>query len=102
MGNHIATAEQWATVGGWPTAECRCLLELRARVEALEAHAQQQQPAPRPTGLVEQVRQAIEAASIEQEPRAAIRAVAAWLRSQTDPSHHAWAWAMKLEQEAAK
>jgi hypothetical protein len=86
MGNHKATAQQWQTVEDWAT--CRgsvfdiCLLELRSRVEALEAQAQQQQSAPTPPGLVEQVRQAMDTASVEQEPRAAIRAVAEWLRQE--------------------
>jgi hypothetical protein len=34
---HRATPEQWATVGGWPTAECQCLLELRDRVLTMDA-----------------------------------------------------------------
>jgi len=83
MSNHKADPRDWEEIqlaASHNGTIANCLLELRHRVEALEAHAQQQQPAPRPTGLVEQVRQAIEAASIEQEPRAAIRAVADWMR----------------------
>jgi len=44
MAEHEATPEQWAEVEGYgdpldpsPIAGCSCLLELRARVEALEA-----------------------------------------------------------------
>jgi hypothetical protein len=107
MSNHKATAEQWAHVERcgssnvipWDTAAC--LLELRSRVEALEAQAQPLPPQPAttpPQGLVEQVRLAIETSSIEQEPRAAIRAVAAWLRDHRARGGSAF----ELEQEAGQ
>jgi hypothetical protein len=44
MSNHMATPEQWDNIEGsaWgrnPLSNAACLLELRARVEALEAQA---------------------------------------------------------------
>jgi hypothetical protein len=65
----------------------RFLVELLDRIHDLEANSK---PSPnpgqirslqaQPTGLVESVRHAIDSTSVVQEPRAAIRAVAAWLR----------------------
>ena len=100
--DYKATPEQWEVVGicreegkvPWPTAAC--ILELRARVEALEAaenYRQQDQDAeraaePAPAGsLVERMGAAIlkqfeSNAGNEAEARAAIREVAAWLKEQ--------------------
>ena len=39
MNNHKATPEQWEEVGAFASATRDCILELRARVEALEAQA---------------------------------------------------------------
>ena len=101
---HYATSEQWRRVED-SAPSCvydSCIIELRCRLEALEANSR---PSPdpgqirssqaEPTGLVESVRHAIDSSSVEQEPRAAIRAVAAWLRK------HDWIEApLALEKEA--
>jgi hypothetical protein len=39
MTGYKATPEHWAEVGAFASATRDCILELRARVEALEAHA---------------------------------------------------------------
>ena len=77
-----------------------CVLELRARVEALEA-AQPPKPnhlAKPDSSLVERVAAAID---LKSEARAAIREVAAWLSQDSSRllggGEH---WAIKLEQEA--
>ena len=83
---HRATPEQWDRItdlGG--IASWSCILELRARVEALEAA---QRPSPAPTGaptgsLVERVMLA-GGMGLTDSARAAIREVAAWLRDRTD------------------
>jgi hypothetical protein len=101
---HYCSAVDWHVVRARATngrLVDRCLLELRSRVEALEAQAQPLPPQPAttpPQGLVEQVRLAIETSSIEQEPRAAIRAVAAWLRDHRGLGVSAF----ELEQEAGQ
>jgi hypothetical protein len=143
---HRATPEQWERItdpGGAPS--WACILELRARVEALEAapafrvletgeriqmnivqdkldrlialDAADPTPDPamaelraasteaRPAGLVEQVSKRIEfGIDANQDPegitRAAIREVAAWVRSE-DPMGTGPAWANLLEQEAS-
>jgi len=132
MENYRATTEQWAEVESYgnpldpsPIAGCSCLLELRARVEQLEADAkadqretfptldralrnsdkldrliaQDRDDAPAPTdSLVERVRKAL---SYPPEPyaRAAIREVTAWLKET-----HGWSDGslMMLEQEAER
>lgn len=99
MGNHTATAKEWAEIERFHQTlpSHSALMEMRSRVEALEAQAQPRQPAPEPPGLVEQVRQAIDSASVEQEPRAAIRAVAEWLRQEGYGAVGEW-----LREEAAQ
>jgi hypothetical protein len=106
-------------------ADSSCILELRARVEALEAMhtdkldrliALDTDPAPdaamdelraasaeaQPAGLVERVRDAVYKRSgrdpTSGEMCAAIREVAAWLREGGD--YNADAWADMLEREA--
>jgi hypothetical protein len=119
---HRATPEQWEVVEicreegriPWPTATA--LLELRSRVEALEAAQQDKldrliaqdraasaeaQPAG---GLVERVTARIEfGIDANQDPegiaRAAIREAATWLSEHTDDDASAY-WAARLEQEA--
>lgn len=88
---HRATDEQWGAMyegAFYCDAESACILELRARVEALEAANYPAKPdsSPAPAGsLVEQVAQAMHpdsfspAESWGTEARAAIREVAAWL-----------------------
>jgi hypothetical protein len=90
---HRATPSDWAWLEGNSTCD-RCdaawsrgLIELRARVEALEAaqHAPTTTEA-RPGGLVERVAEALAdefqpSGTWHDEARAAIREVAAWLRA---------------------
>ncbi len=110
-----ADAEEWAAVGGVAGS---CLLELRARVEALEhemameEYRRQSAAISKPTSnlsqirssLVKRVQQVINAEYEEslgtgsREARAAIREVAAWLREREgDYSVIRW-----LEQEAGQ
>jgi hypothetical protein len=129
--SHRATPEQWAEVRSWSGITTQpyahCLLELRARIEALEAAQQDkldrlialdQEAAmdelraasaeARPAGgLVERVAYAMgpqsQAAMDAGElphgtARAAIREVVAWLRDGGDYSANAWA--NLLEDEA--
>ena len=90
---HEATLEQWAYAETCATedfAGYACILELRARVEALEAGQQPQQdkldrliaidrddPA---NSLVDRVQQSIDDHPFGEEARAAILEVAAWLK----------------------
>jgi hypothetical protein len=92
--NYNATPEQWARIEDWAKIGAEyssCLLELRAKVEALEANSK---PTPNSSqigsSLVERVALAIsgiedgscwddEAVNWAPEARAAIREVAAWL-----------------------
>ena len=107
-----ATPEQWAEVGAFASATRDCILELRARVEALEAQASNypaipdsSTPPPVAGGLVERVAAAIHPDRCADpnlylhESRAAIHEVAKWLREQGTPAS---GWAMRLEQEAAQ
>jgi hypothetical protein len=85
----MATPEQWAQQEEYAAkvedCDSCCIVELRARVEALEANSK---PTPNPSqirrSLVERVARAIgqddEPINWEPEARAAIREVAAWLR----------------------
>ncbi len=115
MTKYTATPEHWAQVEEFPEPEYNaCLLELRARIEALEAAnpgcphiatstegtsycrlAEQttiSQPTPNPSqirsSLVELVRDAIlnngDGNDYVDEARAAIREVAAWMTSNPD------------------
>lgn len=146
--SHRATAKQWDRLERWADSSTTdaCVLELRARIEALEAGAtcphvvssdegtsycalaeatarigQPDVPAntstnasAKPTSnpdqirssLVEQVAAAIHPSICADpnlylhEARAAIRAVAEWLRGQQELGAQTWAW--HLEQEAAQ
>ena len=99
-----ATLEQWAETEQWAKYGDNsdiCILELRARVEALEANFK---PTPNPSQikslLVERVQGAINDVEFphgNDEARAAIREVLAWLKE----GEHTWA-ALKLEQEASR
>ena len=122
--DYKATPEQWLLLErsggvGLLAAESACLLELRARVQALEAA---QQPTvkesltvpPDPAGsLVERVAEGIAEADDEgltnmtwnYHARAAIQAVAAWLRendAKCEMGGDAAATADLLEQEAGQ
>ena len=116
---HVATPEQWSQIEGYAAIDLNddyasCLLDIRARVEALEeaendrrfeqAKAIIDKPAPAPaSSLVELVANALAESDHphqlwHDDARAAIREVAAWLR---DRGGYPWAWvAQTLEQEA--
>ena len=102
MVEHKATPEQWGLVEQYADVDCyydSCILELRARVEALEAQQQEQQwptlaaTAPASAGSLVEL--------LESEgygrthARAAIRVVAKWLRENDRGMAATW-----LEQEA--
>ena len=104
MTDYKAMPEQWAQIEAWMgigSQYSACVLELRAKVEALEANSK---PSPNPSqigsSLVERVRNVI---ASEYDPkdycwdeaRAAIREVAAWLHAA-----RIWEAADLLEQEA--
>jgi hypothetical protein len=121
---HRATTEQWAGQERWatppnPDPYATCLLELRARVEALEAassHRQHGEAAERAepdpaASLVDRVASAIAKADDEgltnmtwsYHSRAAIREVAAWLRSMYPQCQGCGtAWANLIEEEAPR
>jgi hypothetical protein len=134
-----ATPDPWASVEHWGSQGAllyQCLLELRTRVEQLEANTKQwrtdhlrlantcaslapdrlkffnallpededSQPTPNPSqigsSLVKRVQDAIHDVEFphgDDEARAAIREVLAWLKE----GEHTWA-ALKLEQEAER
>jgi inactivated superfamily I helicase len=112
MTDYKATPEQWADAGAFASGTRACILELRARVEALEeaendrrfeaAKVLIDKPAPALAGsLVERVRKAL---SYPPGPyaRAAIREVATWLR-ENYPRREGYggtAWANLIEEEA--
>jgi hypothetical protein len=90
MTEHKATPEQWTQVENWAhSPSFSCLLELRARVEALEAAAKPvESNAPASSdSLMEEVVDAITDASAaygtaDEPARAAILAVADWFEQQ--------------------
>ena len=107
----MATPEQWAQQEEYAAkvedCDSCCIVELRARVAALEANSK---PTPNPSQirsspLVEQVADALcraqlDSPSWEPEARAAIREMAAWLRSQGLSTGDYWA--ERLEREAER
>jgi hypothetical protein len=103
VGDYRATPEQWAQCEVWGAYDehpMGCILELRARVEALEAA--QATPTPAPVlSLVDQVACAIgldtDPINWVPEARAAIREVTTWLQS----AGH-WEAADALEQEVQR
>jgi hypothetical protein len=88
---HKATPEQWETIERYADTSdpYSCFLELRARIEALEATQQKIRSAPE-SPLVERVADAIAAQATsagivnDRPARAAILEVAAWLKEQHD------------------
>ena len=115
---HRATAEEWSQIEKYAATDLNddyaiCLLNIRARVEALEGAANYRQQdedveralEPTPTGsLVERVRTAIvehgDGETYRDEARAAIHEVAHWLRER---GGYPDAWmAQMLEQEAER
>ena len=111
MSDYKATPEQWrrVVVGGEEDISMyACVLELRARVEALEAHAGSLEvtaPAPVAGGLVERITLAIDRAPFDEgdhlwdEARAAILEVARWL--DTRGQHGCSLW-LREELEAGR
>ena len=108
MTNHKATTRQWSGIEQFARygAYDSCIIELRDRVEALEAAAkpvdelQAASAEARPGGLVEGVAKALHNAphplgDWEPEARAAILAIADWLDQQ-----HLHVAATRLWQEA--
>ena len=85
--DYRATPGQWDDAGAFASDTRACLLELRARIEALEAAQQKVRSAPE-SPLVERVADAIAAQATsagivnDRPARAAILEVAAWLREQ--------------------
>lgn len=110
MTNYKATPDQWAYQEHWAVedGDAACLLELRARVEALElgagirdavaAELERNYPAKPDGSLMDQVVNAIYDNSYDNaaEAGAAIRQVAAWIRSEY-PSFQGIAAAMEAE-----
>jgi hypothetical protein len=88
---HRATLQQWESIELYAedNAYDACFLELRARIEALEAAQQKIRSGPE-SPLVERVADAIAAQATsagivnDRPARAAILEVAAWLREQRD------------------
>ena len=103
---HRATAEQWARVDRMcHHTEFSAILELRDRIEALEA-AKPNHPAKPDSSLVGRVAAAItgdgdDPINWKPEARAAIREVAAWLRENPDV-YFAPALVFVLEKEAER
>ena len=103
---HKATPEQWETIERYADTSdpYSCFLELRDRLEALEATQQKIRSGPE-SPLVERVADAIAAQATsagivnDRPARAAILEVATWLREQGTPAS---GWAMRLEQEASR
>ena len=91
---HRATAGDWASVKSCANdvVTYSCILELRDRIEALEAAAKPNHPEKPDSSLVERVAAAIHPNVCADpnlylhEARAAIRAVAVWMT--TNPDHH--------------
>ena len=104
MTDYRATPEQWAETEQWAKHgdnSDACILELRARVEALEANYKPtSNPSQIRSSLVERVHSCIvgEPECGHMQARAAIREVAAWLREA-----HSWTVVPAvLEQEAER
>ena len=102
---HRATPEQWALARRMAhRAEFSCLLELRDRIEALEAAAKPNHSEKPDSSLVERVKsRMIETVGSTWEETAAsvLVEIAAWL-SQESSGHLGSGehWAIRLEQEA--
>jgi hypothetical protein len=101
MTDHKATPEQWTTIERLARNDFynpSTILELRARVEALEANSK---PTPNPSqirsSLVERLRKARHTAAVlgNDQDRAAIREVAEWL------ALNGWVYASALLRQEA-
>jgi hypothetical protein len=105
-----ATLKQWEQVQSWSrdkdisvSCDAACVLELRARVEALEATSK---PSPNSSqigsSLVERVEDALmHEVGLRPMARAAIREVAAWMTSNPDV-YFPPALVFAIEQEAER
>ena len=107
---HRATDEAWNKADWYES----CLIELRDRIQQLESTQPPRLPAPapspQPSTLVERLGRAIDSengpipavgSAWTPEARAAIREVAAWLRSEYPRREgYGTAWASLLEREA--
>jgi hypothetical protein len=104
MTDYKATPEQWALCKEFSTTSYgtsyACLLELRAKVEALEANRPEKPDSSDPAGsLVERLVDALAntfGSDWKEEARAAIREVAAWLDENTGGDA---AWMLTQEAE---
>jgi hypothetical protein len=103
MTEHKATPEQWSDIERF-VRDCgydSCLLELRSRVEALEAAvkpAESNYPAEPDSSLVERAAGSLTTGR-HSDARAAILEITAWLRLHTDLVHGPQC-ALWLEREA--
>jgi hypothetical protein len=104
MNDHKATPEHWATVEAYAqqvSSTDDCLLELRARVEALEANSQ---PTPNDrqvrTSLVKRVHSCIvgEPPVGHMQARSVIREVSKWLRERAGGTRASWLLDNEIEQ----
>ena len=107
---HRATPEQWESIERYAedNAYDACILELRARIEALEAAQPKVRSGPE-SPLVERVADAIAAQATsagivnDRPARAAILEVAAWLRTQDDLLLcYGLDWATRVEREVSR
>ena len=102
---HRATDLQWVCIRARASDNVAysTILELRDRIEALEAAAKPNHPAKPDSSLVKRVACAIypdgSGDGFREEARAAIREVAAWLREQKAYTF-GHGWAARLDQEA--
>jgi hypothetical protein len=105
---HRATPEQWKSIElyAYDNTYDACFLELRARIEALEAAQRKVRSAPE-SPLVERVADAIAAQATsagivnDRPARAAILEVAAWLRAESEGHLGSGLhFARRLQQEA--
>ena len=109
---HKATPDEWAQQEDWANrsafSDSSCIIELRDRIEALEAAQQKIRSRPE-SPLVERVADAIAAQATsagivnDRPARAAILEVAAWLRNQDDGLlAFGLDWATRLQREASR
>jgi hypothetical protein len=110
---HKATPDEWAQQEDWANrsafSDSSCIIELRARIEALEA-AQQARvfavedvapivvPSSPAGSLVERVQQSIDDHPFGEEAHAAILEVAAWLKEEGYSTLQAEALAQEANQ----
>ena len=114
MTDHLATLEQWANMAdaasdGFDDGYAACLIELRVRVEALEANFKLTPNDPQiRSSLVERVAATLHGITNSDpnvpvnewkpEARAAIREVNAWLRERAGGTRASWLLDNEIEQ----